>query len=224
MKEADIIDLSYPVTSEMLVFPGTERPAFQWLGRLNSEGYNLTKFTMLTHTGTHADAPCHFVDNVPSIDEIPLNRFFGRAKLFRYKKGLRGQEITLEDVVSSGFELDENILFVLATGIAEFAEKEAYNRIYPVPSEELIGYLIRKRIRCYMTDATSIDLAESENSPNHHQLLGAEIPIVENLRNLHLLPENKPFLISALPLMLTGREGAPCRAVAIPEMEGLAYK
>ena len=224
MKEIDIIDLSYPVKSEMLVFPGTERPAFQWLGRLNSEGFNLTKFSMLTHTGTHADAPSHFADNVPAIDEIPLSRFFGRAKLFRYKKDLRGQEITLDDVVSSGFELDENIIFVLATGIAEFGEKEEYNRIYPVPSDELVDYLIGKRIRCYMTDATSLDPAGSENSPNHRQLLGAEIPIVENLRNLHLLPENKPFLISALPLMLAGREGAPCRAVAIPEMEGLPFK
>jgi kynurenine formamidase len=40
--------------------------------------------------------------------------------------------------------------------------------------------------------------------------------------NLHLLPDDKPFLISALPLKLVGREGAPCRAIAIPDIERLA--
>jgi arylformamidase len=220
MKSARIIDLSYPIKSEMLVFPGTERPAFKWLGRVNSEGCNLTKFSMLTHTGTHADAPTHFVDNAAAIDEIPLNRFFGRAKLFRNKSELKSQKISLDDVVSSGFELDENIIFVLETGIEKFEETEEYNKIYPIPSEELLDYLISKKIKCYMTDATSLDPAGSENSPNHRRILGAGIPIVENLRNLHLLTENKPFLISAVPLMLSGREGAPCRAMAIPEMEG----
>ena len=114
MKSAKIIDLSYPIKSEMLVFPGTERPAFEWLGRANSEGCNLTKFSMLTHTGTHADAPTHFVDNGATIDEIPLDRFFGSAKLFRNKGELKGQTISLDDVVSSGFELDENIIFVFS--------------------------------------------------------------------------------------------------------------
>ena len=224
MKSARIIDLSYPITSEMLVFPGTERPAFEWLGRVNSEGCNLTKFSMLTHTGTHADAPAHFVDNAAAIDEIPLDRFFGSAKLFRNKGELKGQTISLDEVFSSGFELDENMIFVLETGIGKFEETAEYNKVYPIPSEELLDYLINRKMKCYMTDATSLDPAGSENSPNHRRILGAGIPIVENLRNLHLLPENKYFVISALPLMLSGREGSPCRAVAIPDMEGLSSK
>ncbi|UCF90351.1 MAG: cyclase family protein [Desulfobacterales bacterium] len=60
MKEAQIIDLCYPINSEMLVFPGTARPVFQWVGKLNSEGFNLTPFSMWTHAGTPGDAPSHF--------------------------------------------------------------------------------------------------------------------------------------------------------------------
>ena len=62
MSNHRIVDLTYTVSSEMLVYPGTERPTFQWIGRVNSEGYNLTRMTMLVHTGTHVDAPKHFLD------------------------------------------------------------------------------------------------------------------------------------------------------------------
>jgi kynurenine formamidase len=71
-----------------------------------------------------------------------------------------------------------------------------------------------------MTDAATIDFIRATTRPNHHRLLGAGIPIVEFLKNLSLLPEKKPFLISALPLKLFGRDGAPCRAVAFPDVAG----
>jgi kynurenine formamidase len=205
----------------MYVYPGHERPVFQWLKRVNSEGCNVSKFSIHIHTGTHVDAPKHFLDDVPCIDEIPLNRLFGTAKLFRYTKALHGQEITVEDVQSSGFELQENTIFVLETGLQQFEETRKYNDVFAVPSDELCQWLIAKNITAYMTDAPAIDVVGSPDDAKHHLILGAGIPIVENLRNLHLLPENKPFVISALPLKLHGLEGAPCRAVALPDVEGL---
>jgi len=222
MKQARIIDLSYPVHSRMLVYPNTARPVFQWLGRVNSEGYNLTRMEMLTHTGTHADAPSHFIaGEAKTIDELPLDLFFGRARLFRFREEPRGQEIGLKDLLSTGFDLEPETIFVLQTGIERHQETAEYNLRYPAPAEDLIEYLIGKRIKSYMTDATSLDAQGSGSDLKHKRVLGAGIPIVENLRNLDLLPENKPFLICALPLSLTGREGSPCRAVAMPEMDGL---
>jgi len=215
MKNLKIIDLSYSLQSDMLVYPGNERPVFQWLGRVNSEGYNLTRLTMNAHTGTHVDAPKHFLDNVMSINEIPLENLYGHASIFKYNKKLNGQEITLEEIISSGFKLKENHIFVLETGIEKYAESNKYNEIFPFPSEELVDWLISKKIKAYMTDATAVDPFGSKTSPVHHLLLGANIPIVENLKNLYLIPENKEFLVSALPIKLKGRDGAPCRAIAI---------
>lgn len=215
MKRIKIIDLSYTLQSDMLVYPGNERPVFQWLGRVNSEGYNLTRLTMITHTGTHVDAPKHFLDDVTCIDEVPLEKLFGKACIFKYNKKLNGQEITLEEIVSSGFELKEDYIFVLETGIEKYAEIRQYNEIFPVPSKEVVDWLISKKIKAYMTDATAVDPFGSQDSKNHHLLLGAGIPIVENLKDLNLVPEDKDFWISALPLKLKGRDGAPCRAIAI---------
>jgi kynurenine formamidase len=216
-----IVDLSYPVSSDMLIYPNTERPTFQWLGRVNSEGYNLTRMTMLVHTGSHVDAPLHFLNNVPSIDEIPVEAFFGVARLYRCPVSPAGQEITLKDVLASGFEIQAGEIFVLATGIERYAEQREYNFLYPYPAEDLAHWLVERGAKAYMTDATAVDPVGSQGSPIHHIILGAGIPIVENLRNLVELPDNKPFVISALPLKLLGREGAPCRAVALPDVAKL---
>lgn len=219
MKEPKIIDLTYTLSSYMLVYPGMERPVFQWLGRVNSEGYNLTKLTMLTHTGTHIDAPKHFLDDVACVDEIPLQRLFGRANIFRYKKEPEGQEITLDDIVPSEFQLEENQIFIMETGIEKYAETKQYNEIFPYPSKEVIEWLISKKIKAYMTDATAVDPVGTKDSLNHYLLLGTDIPIVENLKNLYLIPKDKEFFISALPIKLKGRDGAPCRAVALIDFE-----
>lgn len=219
VKKSRIVDLTYTIKSDMLVYPGMERPVFQWIGKVNSEGYNLTKVSMVVHTGTHVDAPKHFLDNVPCIDEVSLNRLFGKAKLYRYIKELKGQVITVDNILSSGFQLEEDIIFIMETGIEKFMETKLYNEIFPIPSIELIGWLINKKIKAYMTDATAVDPITTKDSPNHHLLLRAGIPIVENLKNLHLLPENKAFLISALPVKFQGRDGAPCRAVAVTDVE-----
>lgn len=217
-----IVDLSYPVSSDMLIYPGTERPTFQWLGRVNSEGYNLTKMTMLVHTGSHVDAPMHFLDNAQSIDEIPLDAFFGVCRLYRCPHPPAGQVITLSEAIESGFQLNEGDIFVLSTGIEKYAEKREYNYLYPYPAEDLARWLVAKKIKAYMTDATAVDPVGTQGSPIHHIILGAGVPIVENLRNLAELPENRPFIISALPLKLKGKEGSPCRAVALPDVEKLA--
>jgi arylformamidase len=221
MSRSRVVDLSYTISNNMLVYPDTEQPSFQWIRRVNPEGVNLTRVTMLVHTGTHVDAPKHFLDNVPCIDEITLDHFFGPCKLFRYSKKPASQEITLEEVQRSGFNLKQGDIFLMATGIEAFAETREYNLLYPVPSEELIRWLISKKIKAYMTDATSVDPVDAGVSPRHHLLLGAGVPIVENLCNLDQLPEGKSFIVCALPLKLGGREGAPCRAVALPDIETL---
>jgi len=219
MKRFEIVDLTYAIKSDMLVCPGIERPVFRWLGKVNSEGYNLTKISMVVHTGTHVDAPKHFFDNGLCIDEVSLNRLFGKAKLYRYTEELKGQIITIENILSSGFQLEEDTIFVMETGIEKFMDTNLYNEVFPIPSEKLIRWLISKKIKAYMTDATSIDPVGTKDSPNHNLLLGVGVPIVENLKNVRLLAENNAFLISALPIKFQGIEGSPCRAIAITNVE-----
>lgn len=211
-----IIDLTYPVRSEMLVWPGGERPVFEWKCRANSEVCNLTRMSMSAHTGTHVDAPLHFKEDGMPLDELPLSHFFSRARMCRVEEEPNGQEISLDSVLKTGFSLDGAGIFVLATGIERFAETHDYNFKFPVPSFELLKWLISNGVKTYMTDATSLDrVAETDEAPRHKFLFEHNIPVVENLNNLSKLPHNKDFTISAMPLLLMGREGSPCRAAAM---------
>lgn len=215
MSGATLIDLSYPVQDTMLVYPNTERPTFSWKGRANSEGYNLTRVSMLVHTGTHADAPLHFTADGLAIDELPLGAFYGETRVFRLRKGMRGKEFGIGDLEPSLDTLERGAIFLVDTGIGPYAETPEYNFGFSWPSVEVIRALISKSVRCYMTDATSVDPVNTKDNISHKTLFGAGIPVVENLANLHTLPTEKKFIVCAFPLRLAGREGSPCRAVAI---------
>ena len=213
MIDRQLIDLSYPLTDNMMVYPGDSRPVFEWIGRVNSEGFNGTKFTMHLHTGTHIDAPYHQLEDGAPIDQLPLSRFIGRAVLFRFREEPRSQEVPLKAVVAAELPIREGDIFVLDTGIARHAETKGYYAQFPVPSDELCEWLVGKKIGVLASDTSTIDrIGEGVNK--HRILLRAGIPLVENLCHLELLPEGKAFTMFLLPIHLPGREGALCRAAA----------
>lgn len=217
MDKQRIVDLSYSIRGDMMVYPGMSRPVIEWLKRVNQEGSNVSRITLEAHTGTHIDAPKHFIDEGKPIDELNLNRLIGKAVLFRVKDEPRGQRISLQEVKSAGVEIREGDIFLLDTGIYRFFERPEFNRFFPVPTEELLKWLIAKGIKAYGTDACSVDPVEETKRSNHHLILGEGIPIIENLCNLEKLPEKRPFTFFAIPLKIEKAEASPCRAFAILE-------
>ena len=210
-----IIDLSYPLKPEMLVWPDSDRPVYEWKSRINSEGWNETYIRMSVHTGTHVDAPFHLNQEGKPLEEMQLNNFWGNARLFRMDDIPNNQDIPLEMLQNSNFCLQDASIFVMQTGIERFSETREYNYKYPIPSFELLDWLLKNGMSSYMTDATSVDRANDREMRNHKFLFEHGIPIIENLKNLSKLPVNTNFIICAMPLLLHGREGSPCRAAAM---------
>ena len=210
-----IIDLTFPVRDDMMVYPGLARPVFQWMGRDFSEGYNSSKFTMEIHTGTHIDAPLHFIPKGNTIDELSLDHFCGQAQLCRLAEEPTGQEISLDTLIKQCPSIKKRQVLVLDTGVYRYFGQSSFFKRYPVLTNEAAQWLIDKGIITLATDAPSVDPVGTSMAPIHHIILGAGIPIVENLANLNLLSPNIEFLFIALPLKLYRREGSPCRAVAI---------
>ncbi len=210
-----IVDLTWPLRSDMMVYPGLMRPVFQWDGRDNLEGYNSTRFTMEVHTGTHIDAPLHFIPNGKSIEHIPLERLCGKAKLLRVAGEPQGQVISKEELKKQCPDINAGQILVLDTGIYKYFGEPYFFDKYPILAPDAAQWLVEKRIAALATDAPSLDVVGSKDAPIHHIILGADIPVVENLANLNLIPSNREFLFIAAPLKLQGREGAPCRAIAI---------
>src|ERR1043165_10281896 len=83
-----IIDLTREIRDDTKVFPGSPLPKFITWTKMDVHQYHSEVIFMSTHTGTHMDAPSHFVNDFSSIDKIAVNRFISNAILIRIKKGL----------------------------------------------------------------------------------------------------------------------------------------
>lgn len=180
------------------------------------------KLCMATHIGTHVDAPYHFVDGAPTVDEMPLEKYMGPALLLDLRPVARGltplQVSDLEGAGASSEALNGKIV-VLFTGWAE--AESGGPRFYghgPYLSNEGAGYLAYAGVNAVAVDFPidkhpSTPQSTIRDFPVHRLLLGQNIPLIENLINLDQLI-GREFELWALPLKLKGGDGTATRAVA----------
>ena len=211
-----VIDLSVPLGPGARVFPGDPSPSLVWLNKPGSGGPSLTSASFGSHNSTHVDAPLHLFSEGLPVDGLSLDSLWGRARMVRLKSPKAGEmssrEISLSEALASGLPPSGfPPIVVVMTGFEPTGEDPW---LYPHPSMELLDFLLAGGLKSYMTDAPGVDPASSASLPAHARLLGNGVPIVENLCNLGLLPINRDFTISALPIKLAGAEAAPCRAAA----------
>ena len=89
-----LIDLSHPLAHGQLNFPFDPKISVLVHNTIASIGYNMTQISMATHQGTHLDVPYHFYDDGKTVDQMPLDRFYGPAALVDLAPGacLRGED------------------------------------------------------------------------------------------------------------------------------------
>ncbi|MFA6652997.1 MAG: cyclase family protein [Candidatus Delongbacteria bacterium] len=77
--ERKIIDLTHTINEKMTVYPGTPSPIIKDYSTVEKEGFAELLLTMVTHTGTHIDAPCHIIKGAKKLSDFPLGKFAGLA-------------------------------------------------------------------------------------------------------------------------------------------------
>jgi len=205
--------------SGMPVYPGTAAPEFLQAHRLDSDGFREKRLSMVSHTGTHVDAPAHILEGGATLDALPAETFLGRGVLVDVT-GDTGPTIR-SDVVETGLAADDDADFLLIrTGWDRLWGSEAYFRGYPVLAPEAAAAAASAGLKGVALDCISADPADTEGFPVHRILLGAGLVIVENLRGLEELPA-RGFRFSCFPLRIVDADGSPVRAVAwIDENDG----
>ena len=176
---------------------------------------------MSTHTGTHMDAPSHFVQGAPAVDEIEPGRLVSEAVMISLQKGA-GEEIYPEELKNADIRSGDTV--IVHTGWEKKIRSAAgrknertvleYLSKNPGISESAAQYLARKKINALAIDGPSIDAGANLKFPAHRILLGAGILAVENLCNLQAVKKDR-FTIAICPLRLAGASGSPVRALAI---------
>lgn len=213
---ADWIELSHVLHPDL---PGIDYfpPArFDRLMSMPPDRLNLTQMNMVCHFGTHVDAPCHFISEGPSIDEIPLDRFCGSGVVWRIEVAPFGR-IDSADFEAATPVASAGDIVLLDTGWSEGLEPKAYAE-HPSLTESAADWLVEKEIKLLGLDFPTPDLAAGRRSdgfdwPVHRILLGHGVLIAENLTGLAPLSGSR-IEVMFLPIRIKGADGAPAIVLA----------
>ena len=210
-----IIDLTLTISNKIPTFPGSPQPNFIPWEKIKDDGYNLELLFLSSHTGTHLDAPYHFLEKGSKIHEISLKKLVSNAVLIKSRKK-RNETITKTDIQK--FEkkhgkIESFSSVVFWTGWQRNLQKDNYFTKNPGFSVSAANYLASKKIGLVGIDSPSIDLGTDFKFPVHHIFAKKGMLIVENLANLEKIKSSK-FHLVVLPLKLKGATGSPVRAIA----------
>lgn len=202
-----VIDLTHTFTPDMPVYPGDPKVTLEQIARLEKDTYNDHSLTTAMHVGTHMDAPFHMIEEGQKLDELNLEKFIGDGVLI----DVRGKkEIDESCLTEAG--LNNNSIVLIYSGKGSEYRKSSYFENIPYLTEAFAQSLVKRKIKMVGMDFLGPD--PDAPWPTHKILLGAGIPILENVANLDQLEGIKKFQVIALPAKLES-DAAPARVIAI---------
>ncbi|HFD40310.1 MAG TPA: cyclase family protein, partial [Anaerolineae bacterium] len=174
---------------------------------------NVSRLSLSCHTGTHVDAPFHFLQQGATVDRLPLDALMGPAFIADLS-ALEGNTIEVFDLAALHFPRDVSRL-LLKTRNSYFWEDKLteFERDFVHLSPQAAQWLVRRGIRLVGIDYLSIEVFGASRHRVHKTLLAANVVIVEGL-DLSRVPEGRCQLV-CLPLRIEGADGAPARALVI---------
>lgn len=209
-----VYDLTYPISSSMPVYPGSEGPCFSSAATVEQDGYHETRICIDSHNGTHMDAPAHVLRGAATLDNLPPESFAGSAYVLDCSHLGQNGSITTELLQSMEEQIRNAEFLLIYTGWDKHWGASAYFGAFPVMTPEAALWLSEmKQLKGVGVDTGSVDFVGIPFLTNHRILLGSGKLLVENLRGLGRIV-GKRVQFAALPLHYVHSDGAPVRAIA----------
>ncbi|MGE4268556.1 MAG: cyclase family protein [Deferribacterales bacterium] len=206
-----IIDLTHEIAEGMPVYPGTEAPVLKQANTVAEHGFAEKLITMVSHTGTHMDAPAHVLENKKTLSQIDLNDLYGKGCLIDVR-GVKGV-ITADYLKPYEQALKDAKIAVFHSGWDRLWGDEKYFENFPVMDAEAAKFLVSTGIKGVACDMISVDGVDCFNLDIHRILFAADIFICENLKGLERIV-GMDFDIGIFPLNIKDGDGSPVRAAA----------
>jgi arylformamidase len=196
----EIYDVSVPVRQGMVTYPGDPTVKLERAASIaGGDVVNLTRIDFGLHSGTHVDAPVHFIDGAAGVDSVPLDVLVGPCEVVEVPDLSVDSVARVPDGVERVlFKTPNSELWARDDFAAEFAHLEG----------EAARLLVERGVRLVAVDYLSVGDEEA-----HHALLGAGVVPVEGLDLRGIAPG--PYELVCLPLRVVGADGAPARAILI---------
>lgn len=199
------IDISQALTNDMAHWPG-DTPFTRELtfSKAETGSVNIGQITTSLHTGTHVDAPFHFDNDGKTIEQLDINDFIGKARVFDI---CEAEEINVEVLKQFTWENVTRALFRTSfiDNLKQFPET------IPTIDPAIAPFLASKGVKLFGIDLPSVDALDSKTLETHHAFAEHGIHILENI----VLSDIQPgvYELIALPLAIHGADGSPVRAV-----------
>ena len=213
MVHRSIHDISLPISESLVVWPG-DSPVVIRQSSLLTEGDEATvsDLSLSAHTGTHVDAPAHFIPDGVGVDALDLNVLVGPAHVV---EALEADVLTAELLESLAIPKQiERLLFKTRNSSRWVQNPNSFDKNYVALTQDAARYLISRGIQLVGIDYLSIAPFDDSVS-THRELLGAGVVVVEGLNLKGINPGR--YQLTVLPLKIKGLDGAPARAILIEE-------
>ena len=210
----EIIDISLTVRSGMVVWPGDPQVKLERVSKIEDGAHaNVSSLQMSVHTGTHLDAPFHFVAGAKTIETLPLNVLIGPVQVVELADDV--DLITAEVISDAGIEAGTTrVLFKTRNSAYWLKPVQTFEKDFVAVSPDGAQALVSMGIRLVGIDYLSIAPFD-DGVPTHQVLLRNEMVVLEGV-NLNGVPAGNYSLI-CLPPKLGGSDGSPARALLLKD-------
>jgi arylformamidase len=200
----------------MPVWPTSPLPVFEPVGIVSRDGYSIERINTLTHTGTHMDAPFHFLEDGATVDQIPPEKLVGTAAVLDLRRELSGTIVEPDLVKRHWPKSFQPEIVLFETGWShQRAPSRKYLYEFPGLSPETARWVADQGVQGVGTDTLGIDPYANAQFEAHKVFLGRGIWILEALDHLDSLVEERPYTLVAGPLKIAGGSGAMARVLAL---------
>jgi arylformamidase len=202
-----IYDVTVPLSASAPVYPGDPRFEMDFTHRMASGApYNLARFSLGAHAGTHVDAPFHFLPEGATVDDLPLEILMGKARVVEIPSRERIRREDLEAV-----DLRNDLRILLKTRMSGQLRVPEFQEDFVHLTGDGASYLAQAGLKLVGIDYLSVDRFGTTEYEAHHALLGAGVVIVEGLDLSEVEPGEYDMV--CLPLRIVGAEASPARVV-----------
>jgi len=192
------------------VYQGDAPMKFDFLKDMRKgDGFTLSAYSMGAHSGTHIDAPMHFVRDGASIEKIPLEPLIGPARIIDIPDSV--QAIDGKALAGVNWKGAERVIFRTRSALHGWMHSPTFHKDFAYVAPDAAQQLADAGVKLVGVDYISAEQFGASAPLTHRTLLGKGIPIVEGLQ-LDSIPAGDYDLI-VLPIKVGGHEGAPARAI-----------
>ena len=205
-----IYDISVPLTNEMPTYPGDFGIEItDWSSLAKGDSANVTHLNFGAHTGTHVDAPAHFIEGAPKLETLPLEVLIGRTQVVELPDSCSSidRQFVLENCRES------RVLFKTRNSAYWQDQSTEFRKEFVYLELEAARYLVEQGVKLVGIDYLSIEQFGQKDHPTHIVLLSHGVVIVEGLNLTGVSPGEYELICLPLRIRSGKGDGSPARAI-----------